>query len=112
MKVAYGSFRDRQYAMRRASAFGKPSCLMLGDVRNHVACDMQSRIFGVNIVCFALQVSQIKRVRQFLRVLSAVCREGSALCACLLASFGVPWSASGPALELSRKRLGCYRRFP
>ena len=36
MKVAYGSFRDWQYAMGRASAFGKPSCLMLGDVGNHV----------------------------------------------------------------------------
>ena len=39
MKVAYGSFRDWQYAMGRASAFGKPSCLMLGDVGNNVCSD-------------------------------------------------------------------------
>ena len=61
---------------------------------------MQPHIFGVNIVCFASQVSQNERVRQFLRVLSAVCREGWRSVPASWRDLGVPWNAPGPALEL------------
>ena len=58
LKVAHAIFLDWHYAMGRASASGKPSCFMLGDVRNHVflqflvARDMQSHISGVKMMFF------------------------------------------------------------
>ena len=79
------------------------SCLGMSEImffRLVVACDMQSRIFGVKMVCFASQGSQIERVRQFLRVLSAVHREGRRSVPASWRALGVPWSAPGPALEL------------
>ena len=65
-----------------------------------VACDRQSHIFGMKIVCFAAQGSQNERVRQSLRVLSAVCREGWRSVPAFWRALGLPWSAPGPALEL------------
>ena len=54
----------------------------------------------MKIVCFAAQGSQNERVRQSLRVLSAVCREGWRSVPAFWRALGLPWSAPGPALEL------------